>query len=80
MRSVNRDTIKGKWQEIKGEIQKQWGKLTDDELDQTEGDMTAIEGVIRQKYGDGKEEYRDKLNNLFSRYGTHDDDVTRRPQ
>lgn len=35
----NENTIKGKWLEIKGEIQKSWGKLTDDEIDKTQGDL-----------------------------------------
>lgn len=30
---VNENTTKGKWLEMKGDIQKAWGKLTDDDLD-----------------------------------------------
>ena len=40
--AINENTIKGKWLEIKGDVRKAWGKLTDDELEQTKGDMTAI--------------------------------------
>ena len=29
---MNEDILKGKWHEMKGEVKKQWGKLTDDDL------------------------------------------------
>ncbi len=65
----NQETIKGKWAEIKGDIQKAWGKLTNDELEQTKGDMKAIGGLLRQKYGEEKENFDQKLRDIVSRYG-----------
>lgn len=65
---MNQDVIKGKWKEIKGEIQKQWGKLTNDELEQTKGDMTAVNGLIQQKYGHAKDEVSKSLNDLTGKY------------
>lgn len=62
---LNEDTIKGKWKEAKGEIQKMWGKLTDDELDQAKGDLTALTGIIQQRYGESKESVQTKLNGYF---------------
>ncbi|MGB4896249.1 MAG: CsbD family protein, partial [Nitrospira sp.] len=35
---MNTDQFKGKWVHFKGEVKKQWGKLTDDDLMQVEGD------------------------------------------
>lgn len=29
--------LKGKWKEIKGGVKEKWGKLTDDDLPQVEG-------------------------------------------
>ena len=66
---MNQDTISGKWKEIKGEIRNQWGKLTDDELESTKGNMGAIHGLIQQRYGDAKESSSDKLSNIFTRFG-----------
>lgn len=65
---INEDTIKGKWLEIKGDLQKTWGKLTDDELDQTKGDLKSISGLIQQRYGDAKENYEEKVSSVFSKY------------
>ena len=65
---MNENTMQGKWLEIKGEVQKAWGKLTDDELTQTKGDMKSIGGLIQQKYADQHETYGQKLNDIFRRF------------
>lgn len=48
---MNRDTIKGDWQVAKGKIKAQFGKLTDDELTQVEGDYEQLCGKIQKAYG-----------------------------
>jgi uncharacterized protein YjbJ (UPF0337 family) len=65
---MNESIIKGKWQEIKGEIQRMWGKVTGDELDQTKGNLKSVAGIIRQKYGTKEEEVSTRLNELVSKY------------
>ena len=59
---MNENIFKGKWKEIKGEIVKSWGKLTEDELEQTKGDLTKISGLVQQKYGETQESVRERLN------------------
>ncbi|MFN3454064.1 MAG: CsbD family protein [Pseudobdellovibrio sp.] len=73
--NVNENTIKGKWLEIKGELQKAWGKITDDEFEQTKGDMKAIGGLIQQKYGNAQTDYERKLSDIFNRYDSKKDQV-----
>ncbi|MDD4976123.1 MAG: CsbD family protein [Bacteriovorax sp.] len=68
MKTLNEDTAKGKWLEIKGEVQKTWGKLTNDELDKTKGDIKIISGLLQQKYGKAEKDYNEKLSNIFKRY------------
>ena len=65
---MNADIVKGKWTEIKGEIQKAWGNLTGDEIDKTQGDIKSIEGLIQQRYGSFKDSQRDQLNGIFSKF------------
>jgi len=55
---MNSDQFKGAWKGFKGEAQKRWGKLTDDDLLQIEGDYNKFLGVIQKHYGDRKEEVR----------------------
>jgi len=76
--TINEQTLKGKWREIKGEVQKAWGKLTDDELEKTKGDMNAIAGLIQQRYGDAQEASSEKLSRIFDRYAGKKDEVMNR--
>ena len=41
---MNNDVLKGKWMQMKGEVRRQWGKLTDD-------DVAQIEGSSEKRYG-----------------------------
>jgi uncharacterized protein YjbJ (UPF0337 family) len=66
--ALNENVLKGKWLEIKGELLKAWGRLTDDELDKTKGDAGAIGGLLVQKYGQKQEDYRDRLDQILRRY------------
>ena len=65
---MNDNTVKGKWTEFKGEVQQLWGKATGDDLDRTEGNVTAIAGILEQKYGELKDEARAKFDALVSKY------------
>lgn len=64
---MNKDQIAGKWQQLRGEVQKQWGKLTDDQLDQLEGDRTKLAGLVREQYGIAKEEAEKQVEDFYSR-------------
>ncbi|MBK5253301.1 MAG: CsbD family protein [Peptostreptococcaceae bacterium] len=53
---MNKDIMEGKWEQVKGEVQKKWGKLTDDDLDVIKGDAKKLAGKLQEKYGMTKEE------------------------
>lgn len=53
---MNWDQVKGKWKQFKGDAQKQWGKLTNDDFDQIEGDRQKLVGKVQERYGIAKEE------------------------
>ena len=57
--------FKGKWKEAKGEIRTAWGKLTDDDIEQTKGNATSIAGLVQQRYGHAKEDVMAKLHRYF---------------
>lgn len=48
---MNEDIFKGKWNQIKGQVKQQWGKLTDDDLDRISGQRDEIIGLIQERYG-----------------------------
>ncbi|MDD4976100.1 MAG: CsbD family protein [Bacteriovorax sp.] len=65
---INENTTKGKWLEIKGDVQKAWGKLTDDDLEKSKGDMKKIAGLIQQRYGETQKGSSEKLADIFKRH------------
>jgi uncharacterized protein YjbJ (UPF0337 family) len=58
---MNRDTLKGQWTQLKGQVRKQWGKLTDDEIDQIQGDAEILMGKLQKSYGYSREQAEREL-------------------
>lgn len=72
---LNESVIKGKWKEIKGEISKTWGNLTNDDVEKTKGNLNAVAGLIQQKYGIAKEEASRKLSQVLNKFSTGVEDA-----
>jgi uncharacterized protein YjbJ (UPF0337 family) len=53
---MNEDTLKGQWTQLKGQIREQWGKLTNDDLDQIQGRSEQLVGRIQERYGVARDE------------------------
>ena len=53
---MNSDTLRGQWTQLKGKIREQWGKLTDDDLDEIQGRSEQLIGRLQQRYGIGRDE------------------------
>ena len=53
---MNRDMLEGKWKQLKGSVQKEWGDITNDEVDQIDGDATKLAGILQERYGKSKQE------------------------
>lgn len=52
---MNRDVFQGQWKQLKGEITRQWGKLTDDEVDEINGNVEKFTGLLQERYGYSRE-------------------------
>lgn len=65
---MNKDQWSGKWRQMRGAIKKEWGKMTDDELDMIGGDYDKLVGKIQERYGNAREDVERRL-----------DDMTRNP-
>lgn len=70
---LNEQQFEGKWTEIKGGIRNLWGKITDDELEQIKGNITEVSGLVEEKYGETKEEIKQKLTNLMNSFDNDSD-------
>jgi uncharacterized protein YjbJ (UPF0337 family) len=54
--TMNKDTIEGNWKQLKGKVQEQWGKLTDDDFDVVAGKRDQFLGKVQERYGVTKDE------------------------
>ncbi len=50
------DKISGAWMQFRGEVRKRWGKLTDNDLEQINGQREILLGKLQQAYGIAREE------------------------
>lgn len=53
---MNKDTVKGTFEQFKGKIKESWGKLTDDDIALFEGKKDQFFGKVQEKYGIAKDE------------------------
>jgi uncharacterized protein YjbJ (UPF0337 family) len=67
--SMNKDIAAGNFKQIKGKIKQQWGKLTDDEIDQLEGNTEILAGKLQERYGWEKEEAERQVKDFSTRHG-----------
>jgi uncharacterized protein YjbJ (UPF0337 family) len=58
---MNWDRIEGNWKQVMGKAHQQWGKLTDDELDQIQGSREMLTGKIQELYGITKEKAEEQV-------------------
>lgn len=58
---MNCDIIEGKWKQFSGEVQAQWGKLTDDDLDVIAGNKDKLVGKLQERYGWSRNEAENKV-------------------
>lgn len=48
---MNDDVFEGRWRQWKGEMQRLWGKMTDDDFDRAEGNRDKLIGSLQERYG-----------------------------
>lgn len=65
---MNPDIIKGKWKQLGGDIKARWGKLTNDDVDVSEGHSEYLAGKLQERYGWTKEKAEEELHDFRSKY------------
>jgi uncharacterized protein YjbJ (UPF0337 family) len=66
---MNKDIAAGNFKQMKGKIKEQWGKLTDDEIDQIEGSTDVLAGKLQERYGWEREEAERQVKDFSRRHG-----------
>lgn len=62
---MNVERFQGQWLQIRGDIEKTFGKLTKDDLDVINGQYDKLVGVLENKYGLAKEEIEKKVEKIL---------------
>jgi uncharacterized protein YjbJ (UPF0337 family) len=72
---VDKDQMAGAWREIRGKVKAQWGKLTDDDLKQLEGNVQQLAGKLQQRYGLARAEAERQVQQFRREINWNDDEV-----
>ena len=67
---MNYDTLQGQWKQLKGEAKIRWGKLTDDDFDQIEGNADKLAGRSRSATATPRNEAQKEVDDFLSKYPT----------
>ena len=62
---MNKEILKGKWFQVRGDIRNWWGHLTDDDVDEIQGDTEKFTGKLQERYGFGREEAERELSDFL---------------
>lgn len=65
---MNQDQLQGDWQQIKGKMKQQWGKLTDDDFVVAQGKMEELGGLVQKRYGVAKEDAQKQVDEFWHRH------------
>lgn len=65
---MNNDILQGKWEQLKGQARIKWGKLTNDDIDQIQGEREKLVGKLRERYGLAQERAESDVEDWL---GTH---------
>jgi uncharacterized protein YjbJ (UPF0337 family) len=65
---MNPDILKGKWNQIIGDLKVKWGNLTDDDWTRINGDREKLIGVLQERYGRSRDEIHREVDEFFRDY------------
>ena len=65
---MNADVLAGKWKQVQGEVKKQWGKLTDDDLAIVDGQKDKLVGMVQERYGYAREKAEHEVDEFLQKY------------
>ncbi len=71
--SVNWDSIKGRWNEMKGDAEVALGDITDDDWKKIDGNKDRLVAKLQQAKGWTKEQAEENVDNHFKKYDEFDD-------
>ena len=65
--SMGWDEVERSWNELKGEVKRQWSKLTDEDVEIIKGKYAELLGLLQERYGHAKEQAEREINDWAKR-------------
>ena len=62
------DILTGRWNQMKGDVKKWWGNLTDDDLTYINGDTEKLYGRLQERYGWDRMRAEAEVNRRLTEY------------
>ena len=72
---MNSDTLQGAWKQLRGNVKEAFGKLTDDDLLQADGNADKILGSLQSRYGYTKEQAQTEWDKFSAKHTARADDA-----
>ena len=66
-----RERVEGNWKQLSGNVRREWGKLTHNDVEQIKGDVEVLAGKIEERYGVTKAEARKQIEQWTSKFLAH---------
>ncbi|MBW3598048.1 MAG: CsbD family protein [Planctomycetes bacterium] len=66
---VNQQVLEGQWNEVKGKLRSHWAALSDDDLENFNGNVDRLVGIIQQKTGESRDAIESYLEEVIAESG-----------
>ena len=63
---MNPQILKGKWHQLRGDVRTKFGKLTDDDVTQIEGNVEKMIGKLQERYGYKREQAEKEITEFIN--------------
>lgn len=64
---MNWDQIQGQWRQVLGQVQMNWGRLTNDDMEQIDGNRERLAGKLQERYGFEKDQAQREIDSWLAR-------------
>jgi uncharacterized protein YjbJ (UPF0337 family) len=71
---MNKDIIRSKWTEIGWEVKERWGKLSDYDLTEVNGDPERLLALLYRRYGVSERYAREEIGEFLAKYVDNSDE------
>ncbi len=66
---MNADVMAARWAELRQEAHLRWNKLTDEDIDNTTGQLSKLVELVQDRYGVSRKEAQRQVEKFLRRYG-----------